>query len=38
VVVVPIEAAPKIEKNDDDNEHTFIVIISLVEVAPKIRK
>jgi hypothetical protein len=36
MVIIMLEVAPKMEKNDDNNECALIVVISLVEVAPKI--
>jgi len=36
VVIIMLEVAPEMEKNDEDNESALIVVISLVEAAPKI--
>lgn len=37
MVVIPLEATPKIKKNDDNDESAFIVV-SLVEATVKIKK
>jgi hypothetical protein len=36
VVIILLDIALEMEKNDDNDECAFIITISLVEVAPKI--